>query len=136
MCSTPVQSLGPVTYMSMRHEDVYMLCITKSNVNAMMAFQFMRSVSSILLNCFPLCQSQRSCVGVWLPRGECVTLFKRLCTHTSNTICCPATSVGGPVQDLLWRQAVREQCAQQLCVNVSFRIASFLVLAPARVSYI
>ncbi|KAF5830251.1 Mu homology domain-containing protein [Dunaliella salina] len=42
--SKPVQSLGPVTYMTMRHEDVYMLCITKSNVNAMMAFQFMRSL--------------------------------------------------------------------------------------------
>lgn len=53
VCSTPVQSLGPVTYMTMRHEDVYMLCITKSNVNAMMAFQFMRSVSpdKSLLKC-------------------------------------------------------------------------------------
>lgn len=45
VCSTPVQSVGPVTYMTMRHGDVYMLCITKSNANAMMAFQFMRSVS-------------------------------------------------------------------------------------------
>ena len=43
--SKPVQTIGPVTYMTMRHEDVYMLCITKSNVNVMMAFQFMRSVS-------------------------------------------------------------------------------------------
>eukprot|EP00955_Chlamydomonas_euryale_P072611 361451-Chlamydomonas_euryale.AAC.4 len=42
---TPVRTLGPVTYMYLRHSDVYIVCLAKNNPNVMMTFKFMTSVS-------------------------------------------------------------------------------------------
>lgn len=44
---TPVRVLGSCSFMYMRHGDVYILGVTKSNANVMMAFQFMTNVSAI-----------------------------------------------------------------------------------------
>lgn len=40
----PVRTLGSVTFMYLRHADLYILMLTKNNANAMMAFKFMTSV--------------------------------------------------------------------------------------------
>ena len=42
---TPVRVLGSCSFMYMRHGDVYILGVTKTNANVMMAFQFMTNVS-------------------------------------------------------------------------------------------
>lgn len=41
---TPVRVLGSCSFMYMRHGDVYILGVTKTNANVMMAFQFMTNV--------------------------------------------------------------------------------------------
>jgi hypothetical protein len=40
----PVRTLGSVTFLYLRHADIYMLCLTRNNANVTMAFQFMASV--------------------------------------------------------------------------------------------
>ena len=40
----PVRVLGSCSFMYMRHGDVYILGVTKSNANVMMGFQFMTNV--------------------------------------------------------------------------------------------
>ena len=40
----PVRLLGSCSFMYMRSNDVYILAVTKSNANAMLAFQFMENV--------------------------------------------------------------------------------------------
>ena len=42
---TPVRVLGSCSFMYMRHGDVYILGVTKTNANVMMAFRFMTNVS-------------------------------------------------------------------------------------------
>ena len=42
--SSPVRTLGSVTFLHLRHNDVHVLCVTRTNANAMMAFSFMTSV--------------------------------------------------------------------------------------------
>lgn len=44
---TPVRVLGSCSFMYMRHGDVYILGVTKSNANVMMAFQFMTNVVTL-----------------------------------------------------------------------------------------
>ena len=46
---TPVRVLGSVSFMYLRHNDVYILFITKRNANAMLAFSFMSQVCAV--NC-------------------------------------------------------------------------------------
>lgn len=41
---TPVVTLGSVTFMYLRHNDIYVLGVTRNNANAMVAFTFMTSV--------------------------------------------------------------------------------------------
>ena len=41
---TPVRVLGSCSFLYMRASDVYILAVTKSNANAMLAFQFMTDV--------------------------------------------------------------------------------------------
>ena len=41
---TPVRVLGSYSFLYMRSSDVYILAVTKSNANAMLAFQFMTNV--------------------------------------------------------------------------------------------
>lgn len=41
---TPVRVLGSVSFMYLRHNDVYILFVTKRNANAMLAFSFMSQV--------------------------------------------------------------------------------------------
>lgn len=43
---TPVRVLGSCSFMYMRHGDVYILGVTKTNANVMMALQFMTNVGS------------------------------------------------------------------------------------------
>ncbi|GBF91132.1 AP-2 complex subunit mu [Raphidocelis subcapitata] len=40
---TPVRTLGSVTFMYLRHNDVYLLMVTRNNANVMMSFKFMTS---------------------------------------------------------------------------------------------
>ena len=42
--SSPVRVLGSCSFMYMRHNDVYILAVTKSNANVMLSFQFMTQV--------------------------------------------------------------------------------------------
>ena len=42
---TPVRTLGPCTFMYLRHSDIYIVSITMCNPNAMLTFKFMSSVS-------------------------------------------------------------------------------------------
>jgi AP-2 complex subunit mu-1 len=42
--NTPVRTLGGCTYLYLRHNDIYILGVTKNNVNVMLAFKFMTSV--------------------------------------------------------------------------------------------
>ena len=44
--SSPVRVLGSCSFMYMRHNDVYILAVTKSNANVMLSFQFMTQVRS------------------------------------------------------------------------------------------
>lgn len=37
--------IGSVTFMYLRHNDLYLLALTRNNANAMMAFKFVTSVS-------------------------------------------------------------------------------------------
>ena len=41
---TPVRTLGSVTFMYLRHSDIYLLMATRNNASAMVAFSFMTSV--------------------------------------------------------------------------------------------
>lgn len=41
-----MRTLGSCTFMYLRHADMYILGITKSNPNVMMAFKFMTSVGA------------------------------------------------------------------------------------------
>lgn len=41
---TPVRTLGSCTFMYLRHNDVYLLMVTRNNANVMLAFKFMTSV--------------------------------------------------------------------------------------------
>ena len=42
---SPVRTLGSCTFMYLKHNDLYILMVTKNNANAMLAFKFMTSVS-------------------------------------------------------------------------------------------
>ena len=44
--SSPVRVLGSCSFMYMRHNDVYILAVTKSNANVMLSFQFMTQVTA------------------------------------------------------------------------------------------
>lgn len=44
---TPVRTLGSVSFLYLRHSDLYILCLVKSNVNVMLSFKFMTSVSAL-----------------------------------------------------------------------------------------
>lgn len=44
----PVRTLGSVSFLHMRHNDIHVLCVTRTNANAMMAFSFMTSVINIV----------------------------------------------------------------------------------------
>jgi AP-2 complex subunit mu-1 len=48
----PVRVLGSCSFMYMRHNDVYLLAVTKSNANAMLAFQFMTQVVALFKSYF------------------------------------------------------------------------------------
>ena len=41
---TPVRTLGSCTFMYLRHNDLYVLMVTRNNANVMLAFKFMTSV--------------------------------------------------------------------------------------------
>jgi AP-2 complex subunit mu-1 len=45
---SPIRTLGSVTFMYLKHSDVYMLMCTRNNANAMLAFKFMSSVSLLM----------------------------------------------------------------------------------------
>jgi len=48
---SPVRVLGSVSFMYLRHNDVYILIVTKRNANAMLAFSFMSQVCAALSGC-------------------------------------------------------------------------------------
>jgi hypothetical protein len=41
---TPVRTLGSVTFLYLRHADIYILALTRSNANAMLSLKFITSV--------------------------------------------------------------------------------------------
>lgn len=45
---SPVRLLGSCSFLYLQHKDVYILGVTKSNANAMLAFQFMTNVGTLL----------------------------------------------------------------------------------------
>ena len=59
---TPVRVLGSCSFMYMRHGDVYILGVTKSNANVMMAFQFMTNVRPAMLSALLHACIPRDCV--------------------------------------------------------------------------
>ena len=63
---TPVRILGSCSFLYMRSSDVYLLAVTKSNANAMLAFQFMTNVRTSWL-CRDLSALHQSCKGEALP---------------------------------------------------------------------
>ncbi|GLC40511.1 hypothetical protein PLESTB_000705800 [Pleodorina starrii] len=48
----PIRTLGSVTFMYLRHADIYILLLTRSNGNAMLSFQFMTSLVSLFQSYF------------------------------------------------------------------------------------
>ena len=42
---TPVRLLGSVSFLYLKHNDVYILFVTRQNANAMLAMAFMKQVS-------------------------------------------------------------------------------------------
>ena len=44
---SPVRVMGSCSFMYMRHNDVYLLAVTKNNANVMLAFQFMTQVRTL-----------------------------------------------------------------------------------------
>lgn len=57
---TPVRTLGSVTFMYLRHNDLYVLMVTRNNANVMLAFKFMTSVRGARV-C--VCGGGRAAVG-------------------------------------------------------------------------
>ncbi|PNH01608.1 AP-2 complex subunit mu [Tetrabaena socialis] len=59
MHGAPVRTLGSVTFMHLRHADIYILLLTRSNGNAMLSFQFMTSLVALFQSYFEgdLCES-------------------------------------------------------------------------------
>ncbi|GFR47859.1 hypothetical protein Agub_g9668 [Astrephomene gubernaculifera] len=55
----PIRTLGSVTFMYLRHADIYILLLTRSNGNAMLSFRFMTSLVSLFQSYFEgdLCES-------------------------------------------------------------------------------
>lgn len=49
---TPVRTLGPCTFMYLRHSDIYIVSITMGNPNAMLTFKFMTSLVSLFKSYF------------------------------------------------------------------------------------
>jgi len=49
---SPVRVLGSVSFMYLRHNDVYILIVTKRNANAMLAFSFMSQVCVVRFGWF------------------------------------------------------------------------------------
>lgn len=49
---TPVRTLGSCTFMYLRHNDVYLLMVTRNNANVMMAFKFMTSLVDLFRSYF------------------------------------------------------------------------------------
>eukprot|EP00798_Chlamydomonas_sp_ICE-L_P015035 gene15035-21105_t len=49
---SPVRSLGSYTFMYLRHQDIYMLGITRTNSNVMLCFQFMSSLVTLFKSYF------------------------------------------------------------------------------------
>ncbi|KAG1679636.1 hypothetical protein FOA52_006153 [Chlamydomonas sp. UWO 241] len=49
---TPVRTLGDVTFMYLRHSDIYIVCLAKGNPNVMLAFKFMTSLVSLFKSYF------------------------------------------------------------------------------------
>ena len=72
---TPVRVLGSCSFMYMRHGDVYILGVTKTNANVMMAFQFMTNVSFGTPNCFlnPACEHVKTGCGLRHTSRPCST---------------------------------------------------------------
>ncbi|KAG2434281.1 hypothetical protein HXX76_008005 [Chlamydomonas incerta] len=50
--SGPIRTLGSVTFMYLRHSDIYVLMLTRSNGNAMLSFRFMTSLVSLFQSYF------------------------------------------------------------------------------------
>eukprot|EP00210_Caulerpa_lentillifera_P005621 g5374.t1 len=48
----PIRTLGSVSFLYLRHNDIYMLCVTRTNANAMMAFSFMTSLIALFKGYF------------------------------------------------------------------------------------
>ncbi|KAG2494323.1 hypothetical protein HYH03_007381 [Edaphochlamys debaryana] len=48
----PIRTLGSVTFMYLRHADIYILLLTRSNGNAMLSFRFMTSLVSLFQSYF------------------------------------------------------------------------------------
>lgn len=80
---TPVRILGSCSFLYMRASDVYILAVTKSNANAMLAFQFMTNVHTLahsqelfpLLSCIPVPKNSISAKPVvHLSPGTCVRI--------------------------------------------------------------
>jgi len=49
---SPVRTLGSCTFMYLKHNDLYILMVTKNNANAMLAFKFMTSLVDLLRTYF------------------------------------------------------------------------------------
>lgn len=49
---SPVRTLGSVSFLYLRHNDVYLVCVTRTNANAMMAFKFMTSLIGLFKGYF------------------------------------------------------------------------------------
>ncbi|KAI8472032.1 MAG: Mu homology domain-containing protein [Monoraphidium minutum] len=49
---TPVRTLGSVTFMYLRHNDLYILMVTRNNANVMLAFKFMTALVDLFRSYF------------------------------------------------------------------------------------
>lgn len=56
----PVRTFGSVTFMYLRHNDIYILCLTRNNANAMLAFKFMSSLVDLFRSYFQGALNEKS----------------------------------------------------------------------------
>lgn len=92
--SSPVRVLGSCSFMYMRHNDVYILAVTKSNANVMLSFQFMTQVSLLMWQHLQQHQSQGAGVV------PCSTSASEQLPSAKYVLCCADSCI---VQELFWR---------------------------------
>ena len=105
--------LGSCSFMYMRHGDVYILGVTKSNANVMMGFQFMTNVRTST----PENMAVHGSAPSDQLQADVVLLFLGVPCAVLDVLLRPCAG-GHPLPVLLWRRVQRAEHKEQLCAHL------------------